>query len=329
MIEFKFMKFAARKGDGLRTVRVLALSGLSAILLFIVLSGCDGPTEEPRTGASAARVGGSTITVEEFRAELARILPEGGEEISEEELRELKKGLLNRMIEERLILVEAERMGISVTEEEVSQEMKALWDGPMDEESRASILKGYSSLDDWKSELRKKLIIRKTVQTVVNAGVEVTDEEAREYYDKNRKEYEMPEQVRARMIVVETEEEARRAMERLRSERFEAVAEEVSVGPEAVDGGDLGFFGRGDMPVEFEEVVFKLPAGSVSGIVRTPYGYHIFKVIEKKKVRRLGFDDVKQSIMEKLRTEKTEDAYRRWLLSLQKKSRIEVDREIL
>jgi len=131
------------------------------------------------------------------------------------------------------------------------------------------------------------------------------------------------------MIVVETKQAARNAKRKLETESFEDVAASVSTGLEASKGGDLGFFGKGDMPPEFEEVVFKLPVGKISDIVKTPYGYHIFKVMEKTRAGSQSFNDVKDEIVDMLKREKFERAYQRWITTLQEKTHIEIDEDQL
>ncbi len=197
-----------------------------------------------------------------------------------------------------------------------------------DESVKTVIKEKYGSLDEWKKEIKRRLLIKKTIHEVIDKTVKVTEKDAREYYNRNRKNYEIPQQVRARMIVVETEEEAKRIKKLLKKEPFEELAKKYSIGPEAEKGGDLGFFGKGDMPPEFE-IVFKLPRGAISRIVKTPYGYHIFKVVDKKKGRKLRFRDVKDIIMEKIKRERAEKKYREWILTLKQNIEIDVDREFL
>lgn len=301
-------------------------AGVFALLtVFLILSGCEKKGESP-PDKPVATVGRDIITYGEFKNALALFVPGGGEGMPQNERTELRKNLINRMIEEKLVLDEAGRRGITVSSDEVSREVKALWRDPADERS---ILERYGTTDKWKEEIRKKLLIKKTVEAAVRSAVRVTEKEAMGYYDKNRSRYEMPGEVRARMIMTETEEKAKEAERLLLRERFEDVARKMSAGPEAAKGGDLGFFGRGEMPPEFEDVVFKLTAGRISPIVKTPYGYHIFRVEGVKKARTLRFKEVKGEIMDRLAGEKSEEGYRDWILSLKKNAGVKVDEAML
>ena len=132
------------------------------------------------------------------------------------------------------------------------------------------------------------------------------------------------------MIVVKTEEEATSVRERLqRGESFARIAQEVSLSPEGKRGGDLGFFGKGDMPKEFEDVVFSLPPGKISDVIKTVYGYHIFRVEEKRGAMDLKFSEVKDQIMNKLKREKSDIEFQTWMRELKQKTRIEVKEELL
>jgi len=103
----------------------------------------------------------------------------------------------------------------------------------------------------------------------------------------------------------------------------------VSLSPEGKRGGDLGFFSKGDMPKEFEDVVFDLPLQTISGVVKTVYGYHVFRVEEKRSAMDLRFSEVKDQIINKLKREKGDMEFRTWMKELKQKTRIEVREELL
>ncbi len=109
---------------------------------------------------------------------------------------------------------------------------------------------------------------------------------------------------------------------------FAAAAKQKSTAPEAEKGGDLGYFSRGDMPAEFN-VVFALPKGGISRIVKSPYGYHIFKLEDKRTAGRLGLDEAYRGIEEKLRRQKENKRYQAWFTELRSRTKIEVSYEAL
>jgi parvulin-like peptidyl-prolyl isomerase len=131
------------------------------------------------------------------------------------------------------------------------------------------------------------------------------------------------------MILVESEEKARSIRKTLTPKKFAEIAREVSLSPERASGGDLGFFGRGEMPKEFEDVVFNLKVGAISRIIKTSYGYHIFLVEARRRGGRLKFSEVKDRIMERLRQEKGEAEFSDWISSLKEDKRIEIKERLL
>ena len=91
----------------------------------------------------------------------------------------------------------------------------------------------------------------------------------------------MVDKIHCAHVLVGSEQEAKRALERInRGEKFANVAKETSTCPSAKRGGDLGFFGRGQMVREFELAAFALQKGQISPIVKTKFGYHIIKRLE-------------------------------------------------
>ncbi|MCK4536555.1 MAG: peptidyl-prolyl cis-trans isomerase, partial [Desulfuromonadales bacterium] len=106
---------------------------------------------------------------------------------------------------------------------------------------------------------------------------------------------------------------------------FETVARKHSLSPDAQQGGDLGFFGRGQMPAEFDDAVFALPVGRLSDLVKSEYGFHIFLVEKKRAAARLSQKEADREIRRILESHKQEEAYQGWLQDLRSRATIEVD----
>jgi hypothetical protein len=245
------------------------------------------------------------------------------------ELSELKKSLLNELIEEELVLKEAEKEGISVSPDELSGFISSIMEGTEPETFNKGIVPLYGSVENWTLEIKRKLLVGKVIEKVRGSVEETSDVAASKYYIRNPKEYKVPEQVHASMILVATEAEAKKVKERLAAgEPFLELAKEVSLGPAGASGGDLGFFGRGEMPKEFEDTVFKIPASLPSEVVKTEYGFHIFLVHERKKGKTLKFEKVKADIKKRIRAEKAEKRLGEWLITLKKDVEIKILEEI-
>lgn len=306
---------------------------VSCILLF---AGCKRQEEEKAKAASPTdvviRIGDMEIRHGEFQDTFKRLFleGEGAAEVKDEELKNLKLALVNQLVEEELILEEAKRLAIDVKDNEILKEVEGIkkeYDGDTFE---STIMNKYGSMDKWKEEIKKKLLIKKVIDKITTPMIIVKEDEAKRYYKEHITDYKRKEQVRARMIVVKTEEEANGVRGRLkRGEDFSRVAQDASLSPEGKRGGDLGFFGKGDMPKEFEDVVFSLPPGKISDVIKTVYGYHIFRVEEKRGAMDLKFPEVKDQIINKLKREKSDMEFQTWMKELKKKAKIEVKEELL
>jgi len=130
----------------------------------------------------------------------------------------------------------------------------------------------------------------------------VTDERIRAAYDAEIRARPVEEEVRARHILVPTETEAREALAEIRAGAdFNAVAQRRSAGPGAREGGDLGFFKRGDMVPEFAEAAFALRPGQTSAApVRSPFGWHIIRVDERRSSAPPPFEEARETLRQRL-----------------------------
>jgi parvulin-like peptidyl-prolyl isomerase len=164
----------------------------------------------------------------------------------------------------------------------------------------------------------------------VKDKIKVEEQEIKAYYKSNSKDYLLPERVQALQIVVNNELEAEAIYNNLQEGAdFFQLAKSKSVSPEGVHGGDLGFFSRGQMPKEFDDAVFNLKVGQFSKVVQTPYGYHIFKVIKKKRDKTMSFKEAREKIKEKLIKEKEKKEYLDWISNLREKSVIVIKENVL
>jgi len=268
-----------------------------------------------------ATVNGDPITLAEF---LERFSRAGLKPEKEAEL-EVREEFLNRLIERKMILKEAQRRRIKVGLPEINKRITALRTehGKDVKDELASL---GIDFEKWKSDIWEDMMIERLISHDVNRRVSLSSSEVRRYYQANAPEFEKPEQVRVRQIVVATEEEAQKVVELLQAQGadFGALARDKSTAPEAENGGDLGYFALGDMPVEFN-VVFTLPRGGVSGIVKSAYGFHIFKLEEKRKAGRISLEDANKVIKEKLRRQKEDKRYQLWLKELRSRTKFEVN----
>jgi peptidyl-prolyl cis-trans isomerase C len=272
-----------------------------------------------------ATVNGDPITLAEFQERFART----GMKPEPEAEREVRREFLNHLIERIMMLREAQRKRIKVGLPEINARIEALRTehGKDVKEELASL---GIDFEKWKSDIWEDMMIERLITREVNRHITVSQAEMRRYYQANIQAFEKPEQAHARQIVVATEEEAKKVMGLLQAPDadFAALAREKSIAPEAEKGGDLGYFAMGDMPAEFN-VVFGLPKHGISGIVKSPYGFHIFKLEDKRKSGTISFDEASKEIIEKIRREKGDIRYQRWLKELRSRTKFEVNYQAL
>lgn len=266
------------------------------------------------------RVDGFTVQKEEFLTELHLLTD--GKELPEGQLQKFKEALVEEFIERALVLKEASKQGITVTEDEVDEVLRRLG---------ADLLPDAESL---KGRIRGLLLRGKLLEAMARKMGLPSEEELREYYRRHKAKFSLPERVKARQILVTTEGEARKILAKLKEKRqkgkpsFEELARLYSIAPEGPEGGDLGFVSREEIPEEFG-VIFELEEGQLSPVVKSPYGYHIFLVEEKKKAHTLPFDEVKHEIIAEVLKKKVEEAWQRWLKMRRKEVTIWVNDGLL
>ena len=148
----------------------------------------------------------------------------------------------------------------------------------------------------------------------------VSEEESKGFYQQNLQNYQLPERVRAAHILFKTEGKSPEEVEKIRNkatevllqakkgEDFATLAKKYSEDGSAANGGDLGFFGRGQMVLPFENAAFTLGVGAISDLVTTKFGFHIIKVLEKQPAHTQGFDEVAHLIRPSLLQRKADQA---------------------
>ncbi len=292
--------------------------------LFFSLS-CN-PREAKLPDQVVAEVNEERITVEEFEREMRELLFEQGKEGKPEAFKELKKIFLEQMIDRKVLAQEARRIGIKISPEELNRTLSEIKkDYPGEGFGEKLTLKGIP-LEEWKRGLEEKLLAEKMIRHAQRFHGKIEEEEARKYYESHRSLFWIPRKVRVRQIVVSDGEEALQILKQLKKgESFEKLAMSKSLGPEKIRGGDLGYFSEGEKPSEFNRA-FTMEIGEISEVIKSPYGYHIFKLEEKIEAQEISFEEAKSAIYKELERKKGEEAFQQWFNDLKKKSKIKINR---
>ncbi|HUK55256.1 MAG TPA: peptidyl-prolyl cis-trans isomerase [Nitrospiria bacterium] len=296
--------------------------------LVVLCVGC-GKTGVLPSSPIVATIDEDNISLEEFRTAFMEAKLEGPIDENSESVKELKRNILNEMIEQRLFLAEAGRLKLEVGPDELQQAIDRIKGDYAPGEFEAMIQSQRTTLDQWKERLRKELLSQKAVNQAVPQTIRISDDEIQNYYREHPKEFVHPNEVRARQIVVANEETAKSLRLQLtQGADFASLAKARSLSPDKEQGGDLGFFTRGEMPEEFD-IVFSLGVGKISPIVKTAYGYHLFKVEEQHPERPMSPAEAAERIRAQLTQERREKSFADWVAGLKGKARIRVNDQIL
>lgn len=235
-----------------------------------------------------ARVEGEAVRLSDVLATAAEVLPPEMRAVPADALvgmipPEAMRQLVERTITDRALLVAARRAGID-----------------RDPEVRARLARAEAQ------ELTQTLLQREVVPRVTDAAI-------RARYDRDTAATASEEEVHARHILVPTEAEARAALTELqRGQSFEDVARRMATGAGTREGGDLGWFKRGDMVPAFSEAAFALQPGQlVPAPVRTQFGWHVIRVDERRRTAGPGFDEAKEQVRQALLQEEVAAAVER------------------
>jgi len=224
-----------------------------------------------------------------------------------------------RIIEHQLLFEESQRQLPSLASEEIEEEFKRFTKRHGGEKGFLQKFKiRKSDLPKVKQEMADDLRFRKYIQSIYQQLPEVNDEQIASEYENSKASFKRPDEYKAAHIVYHTNngqdpKEAKRkaddALARLQTgESFEKIANEESDCPG--NGGELGWFAEGYMVQEFEDVVFKLEFGKISGVFKTPFGYHIARLDDKKEGEYMPLEEVSKSIRQKLETENRDQQFR-------------------
>ena len=323
----------------------------SAALLAACTLSCAAAVaaDQPQAGAGTgggeqpvARVNGVDIVQREFERNWRFFMqrsgiPDGLAEASGK-IEEFRKQVLERLVDEELLFQDAKRKNLLVGKDVVDAELaKARAQFATPEAYQEALAKDQLTEELLRSLFGRNLSIQALVEKEIAARITLSDAEVHEFYLANPAAFEMPEQVRARHILVEvgeTDDAQARQAKRLKAEgllaqlksgtSFEDLARAASDCPSAPQGGDLGFFQRGQMVPAFEEAAFSLKPGELSGVVETPFGYHLIRVEERREAGKVPEAEAAPQIREHLQSRKTEAAVQERIKALREGATIEL-----
>jgi peptidyl-prolyl cis-trans isomerase C len=287
-----------------------------------------------------AVINGMVITRKELNREITIFkdrLARAGNQISDIQLEAIKPKILESLIEQELLLQESRKRGVTVLPDEVEKQFSAVRNRYPTKEK---FIEAIAKIDLTEVELRKKIskvfAINLFVNTQIVDKITVTEKEAKSYYDSHRDIFKQPAQVKASLILIKrdlypdkektaaAEKKIKIIQEKLEAgEDFAELAKQYSEDPSSVNGGDLGYFSRGQTMKSIEDIAFALKPNTVSDAVQTPIGLQIIKVFDKKPEKNPSYEEVKDRIIVQVRKEKIQKELSEYVSELKGAAKIE------
>jgi peptidyl-prolyl cis-trans isomerase C len=253
----------------------------------------------------------------------------------------LQQKALDNLIDQKLLVMAAEDRGFGVTDADFNTavaQIKARF--PSEVEFTNALQQQGMTQEDFLESFRSDLTIRNFVQSAFTDTINVTLAEARTYFDTHPAEFVSPEAVHARHILMRTTQNSTPEEDAAARQRAEAAHKRVQGGEDFIavardasedettsqNGGDLGFFTRGQMVAPFDSVAFTLAPGAVSGPVKTQFGWHVIKVEEKQPSGPMDFDRISAQIIQKLQQDRVNDRVMEFLA--EQRDEVKIKREI-
>jgi peptidyl-prolyl cis-trans isomerase C len=268
-----------------------------------------------------AKVNDTVLTESDIEDALNEIMPagvfHGG--FSSKKREEYRPQAFDKMIEKELFYQEAVKKGLKVDEGVIAAERdKTIKRLGGNKKYKAALKRADFTDEQYRERLKKKQLVKRFITVEIKDKARPTDEEIKNYYRKNKKNFMRPGARKLTHILISVKPEATAEERKLKKAQAQEVIDRItagedmsdvawnhSMGPYRVKGGDMGLVHRGRLYPDLEKEVFQLEPGRLSGIIETIYGYHVVRVEEVKPQEQMRLEDVYQSVQKEL-TEKKE-----------------------
>jgi len=288
------------------------------------------------------RINGQVVPEEAVQFEferLVRFYTEHGwsQEQIKSNLPELVGQAQSQAIGARLLLDEAARLDISVSEADVDAQLEGIVEQIGGRETFVQALEGQKTTEArFREQLRQGKRVDKLVAQATQGVDEPTERDIEQHFAEHKSEFAKGERVLAQHILVTPDGDSDHAKQEARDKvnailgrvrggaSFSDEAAAHSMCPSGKDGGSLGWFGRGMMVPEFDTAVFAMKVGEVSDIIETQFGYHIIQKTDHEQGGEVDFDDVREQIRDLIRHSRRGAAMTRYVDELKAKSNIEI-----
>ena len=276
------------------------------IILFFFFPwflGCEKPGKKELGGKELVRINNVSISLEEFRQMSEKQPLEGKMRLLNE--KGLRDFLDNYVITREVLYQEGKQKGLDKNKEIVAKV----------------------------ENFKRAMVIEALLEEVLKGKGEVSESEIQKYYKENEDRFTEPQEIKIRHIVVNSEPVLKEVLTKLaRGESFEKLASTYNVDKSRGDGGDLGYIRRGQLApsfAQFEEAAFSLrKKGEISEVVKTPFGYHLIQLAERRGTALRPFDQVKEKIRFFVQGKKRQDVYLEYVKETKSRAKIIVNEKL-
>jgi len=286
-----------------------------------------------------AIVNDEVITQQDIDQLLAVLYAQYSQESKGDELlqkmEQVKKDILNQIIEDKLVLSRAKELGIKITESEIDERLDYIKKGfSSDEEFYKTLETQGVTIATLKDRYRDQLMMKKLVDYEVKSKISVLPSEISDYYEKHKDQFREVDKYRVKNILIKAKDEVSFELAKVEIEgvynklkeggNFDDLAKQFSQGPNAEKGGDIGYIEQGQMLEALDKAIFKLKPGEFSEPVKSEIGYHIFKVEDIKYGKQASLEEVQKDVQMMLFQDKFKAQVSEWLSGLKKKAYISI-----
>ncbi len=286
-----------------------------------------------------ARVNGNAIDRGEFERALKSLEAQAGGPVPPAQRDAIYRQMLDQIVAMKLLSQEAIAKKVPLPDTEVDGRVNQVKSQFPDEAAfTAALAQRQMTPDKLRSEIKQQMQAMKLVEMEIVPTVTVTEADCNDFYAKNPDKFQEPEAVHVSHILIRVPENAdEAAKKKARTEAqtvlaqlkkggdFAALAKQHSQDPgSAANGGDLGFVAKGQTTPAFDEAAFKLKAGQLSGLVESPFGFHIIKMVAHRDARVVPLQEVKPQVEQFLKNQKTQEKTAAYVEKLKSKAKVQI-----
>lgn len=303
--------------------------------------------------AFAAKVNGEVVSSQEYQSIVERAKKQFAGQMGNDfnskyghtMLVQMKKNIMDSLVDMTLMKQEAKNMGLSVSDDEKQAQfkefLKSRYQG--NEEALEEDLKqNRITREEFDKQFNDQLLLQKLYQKVIT-DVKVSEADSKKFYEENKDKFGSPEEISAQHILIKADEKDEAAVKKAKAKAMDLIkqlqagasfAELAKKNSEdkgsGANGGDLGKFGKGRMVKPFEEAAWALKPGEITTEpVQSRFGWHIIKRGETYPAETKPFEEVKSSIEAQLLSKKKKEHFETWMKGIKDKATIKINEELL